>query len=225
MPAMTVWRGRGVNGLIGPAYRLPVRVRGLECGMLLQNDAFFVREQVAVLRFADAYDLLHPVSGQSLGLAQEKPKLKWLRLLVKKQMLPTEIVVLESDQQTLALRLEKGWSFFTSKLAIYDAQGRKLGSLRNKLFSLSGKILVEDADERPIGEFSGGVFSWTRTLKDPAGTVIGTMDKKWAGLGKEMFTSADNYHLELAPEFAGQPTKVAWLLAACLAYDVIFAEN
>jgi hypothetical protein len=67
-------------------------------------------------------------------------------------------------------------------------------------FSLSGKILVEDADERPIGEFSGGVFSWTRQLKDPAGVVIGTMDKKWAGLGKELFTSADNYHLEVAPE-------------------------
>ncbi|MEN9536784.1 MAG: hypothetical protein RLZZ178_781 [Verrucomicrobiota bacterium] len=204
---------------------MPAKAQGFECGMLLQNQAFFVREQVAVLRFADAYDLLHPTSGQVLGLAQEKPKLKWLRLLVKKQMLPTEVVVLESDQQSVALRLEKGWSFFTSKLAVFDAQGRKLGSLRNKLFSLSGKILVEDADERPIGEFSGGVFSWTRQLKDPAGVVIGTMDKKWAGIGKELFTSADNYHLEVAPEFAGQPAKVALLLAACLAYDVIFAEN
>jgi hypothetical protein len=143
--------------------------------MLLDNNAFFVREQVAVLRFADAYDLLHPVSGQSLGLAQEKPKLKWLRLLVKKQMLPTEIVVTEADQQTVALRLEKGWSFFTSQLTIFDAQGRKLGSLRNKLFSLSGKILLEDADERPLGEFSGGIFSWTRQFKDPAGVVIGNL--------------------------------------------------
>ncbi len=193
--------------------------------MLLQNNAFFVREQVAVLRFADAYDLLHPVSGLPLGLAQEKPKLKWLRLLVKKQMLPTEIVVTEVDQQTVALRLEKGWSFLTSQLTIFDAQGRKLGSLRNKLFSLSGKILLEDAEERPLGAFSGGFFSWTRQFKDPSGVVIGSMDKKWAGLGKELFTSADNYHLELAPEFAGQSAKVALLLASCLAYDVIFAEN
>jgi len=222
---MTLWRGRGVNGLIGRFPLARLRIGALECGMLLQNNAFFVREQVAVLRFADAYDLLHPVSGQSLGLAQEKPKLKWLRLLVKKQMLPTEIVVTEADQQTVALRLEKGWSFITSKLSIFDAQGRKLGSLRNKLFSLSGKILLEDADERPLGEFSGGIFSWTRQLKDPAGVVIGTMDKKWAGLGKELFTSADNYHLEVAPEFAGQPAKVALFLAACLSYDVIFAEN
>ena len=72
--------------------------------MLLQNPAFFVREQVAVLRFADAYDLLHPVSGQVLGLAQEKPKLKWLRLLVKKQMLPTEIVVLEAEHLCMSMR-------------------------------------------------------------------------------------------------------------------------
>ena len=193
--------------------------------MLLRHRAFFVREQVAVLRFADAYDLLDPVSAQPIGLAQEKPRLKWLRLLVKKQMLPTEIVVLEADQQTVALRLEKGWSFFTSRLTVTDARGRKLGSLRNTLFSLSRKLLVEDAEGRSLGEFSGDVFSLTRQLKDPAGVVIGTMDKKWAGLAKELFTSADNYHLEIAPAFAGQPDKVALLLAACLAYDVIFAEN
>ena len=193
--------------------------------MLLQNSAFFVREQVAVLRFADAYDLLHPVSGQLLGKAQEKPGLKWLRLLVKKQILPTEIYVYEADQQTVALRIEKGWSFFTSHLAIFDAQGRKLGTLRNKLFSWSGKLLLTDANERPLGEFSGGAFSWTRQLKDNAGVVLGTMDKKWAGLGKELFTSADNYHLEVAPGAADRSTQVAWLLAACLAYDVIFAEN
>jgi len=30
------------------------------------------------------------------------------------------------------------------------------------------------------------------------------MDKKWAGLGKELFTSADNYHLEIAPAFAAE---------------------
>lgn len=193
--------------------------------MLLDQSAFFVREQVAVLRFADTYDLLNPVTAEPLGVAQEKPGWKWLRLLVKKQLLPTEIHFYEADRQTLALRLVKGWSFFTSRLAVFDAQGRKLGSLRNKLFSLSGRIVVEDADERQVGEFSGGVFSWTRQLKDQSGQVIGTMDKKWAGLGKELFTSADNYHLQVAPEFAGQPTKVAWLLASCLAFDVIFAEN
>lgn len=83
---------------MGPLAACPLHPRGLECGMLLQNNAFFVREQVAVLRFADAYDLLHPVSGQRIGLAAEKPRLKWLRLIVKKQALPTEIVVLEDDQ-------------------------------------------------------------------------------------------------------------------------------
>jgi hypothetical protein len=51
------------------------------------------------------------------------------------------------------------------------------------------------------------------------------MDKKWAGLGKEFFTSADNYQLTLAPAAASQPSQVALLLAACLGYDLIFTEN
>ena len=84
---------------------------------------------------------------------------------------------------------------------------------------------MEDANERPVGSFSGKWMSWTRELVDGSGQVIGTMDKKWAGLAKEFFTSADNYQLTLAPGSATQPSQVALLLAACLGYDLIFTEN
>jgi uncharacterized protein YxjI len=47
--------------------------------------------------------------------------------------------------------------------------------------------------------------------------------KKWAGLAKEIFTSADNYVIHLAP---GQPQEaVALLLAAGIAIDTVYKEN
>ncbi|MCX6919069.1 MAG: phospholipid scramblase-related protein [Verrucomicrobia bacterium] len=191
---------------------------------LLNRSAFFIREHIGFMKLTDAYDILDPVTGAQLGLAKEEPQAAWLRLLIDKQILPTTVVVYEADGQTVALKIEKPFTFWPTRLSVYDGQGRFLGLLRTK-FSLKRELIVEDANERPVGSFSGKWLSWTRELVDGSGQVIGTMDKKWSGLAKEFFTSADNYQLTLAPAAASQPSQVALLLAACLGYDLIFTEN
>ena len=53
--------------------------------------------------------------------------------------------------------------------------------------------------------------------------MVGTITKKWAGIGKELFTSADNYIISFS-----QPPKggeALLMLAAGLAVDVIYNEN
>jgi uncharacterized protein YxjI len=192
---------------------------------LLNRSTFFIREQVAFMKLTDAYDILDPETGAQLGLAKEEPKAAWVRLLINKALLPTSVVVYEADGKTVALRIEKPFTFWRTRLSVYDGQGRFLGLLRTKMFSFKRELIVEDANERQVGSFSGKWMSWTRELVDGAGQVIGTMDKKWAGLAKEFFTSADNYQLTLAPGAASQPAQVALLLAACLGYDLIFTEN
>lgn len=52
---------------------------------------------------------------------------------------------------------------------------------------------------------------------------IGTITKKWAGIGKELFTSADNYIISLSQE--SDPVLAALLLAAGLAVDTIYKER
>jgi hypothetical protein len=49
--------------------------------------------------------------------------------------------------------------------------------------------------------------------------------KKWAGLGKELFTSADNYIISLSDITNAGPNASALLLAAGIAIDVrVFKE-
>jgi uncharacterized protein YxjI len=191
---------------------------------LLRQSALFVRERVGFLRFASAYDLLDPLSQQAVGVVLERPWWPWLRLVVNKRFLPTAADVLEADQVTVAFRLRRPFGVFRLRFEVLGPDGRLLGVIRNKLLSLRGKLLVEDAEGRSIAEYTGGVFSWTRELKDPQGAVLGTVDKKWAGLAKEFLTSADNYHLSLAPSVAGDTRKAALLLAACIAYDMCYKE-
>ena len=58
-----------------------------------------------------------------------------------------------------------------------------------------------------------------------SGREIGTVTKKWAGLGKELFTSADNYVIALTDLKGASPAASALLLAAGLAIDIVFKEN
>jgi len=192
---------------------------------LLDRNAFFVRERVGFMKLTDVYDLLDPVTGAEVGQAKEEPRHAWLRLLVNKSLLPTSVVVYEADGQTVALRIVKPFTFWRTRLSVYDGHGTFLGLLSTKYFSFKRQLILEDANQRPVGSFSGQWGSWTRELVDGSGQVIGTMDKKWAGLAKEFFTSADNYQLTLSPSVATTPGQVALLLAACLGYDLIYTEN
>jgi hypothetical protein len=49
--------------------------------------------------------------------------------------------------------------------------------------------------------------------------------KKWAGLGKELFTTADNYVISLTDLGGAGQGASALLLAAGLAIDVVFKEQ
>jgi hypothetical protein len=56
-------------------------------------------------------------------------------------------------------------------------------------------------------------------------TQLAYVTKKWAGLGRELFTSADNYVIAITDlNSANSPAAAALLLAAGLAIDIVFKE-
>ena len=55
--------------------------------------------------------------------------------------------------------------------------------------------------------------------------MLGTVTKKWAGIGRELFTSADNYMIALSDASQANPGVAALLLAAGLAIDIVFKEK
>lgn len=53
---------------------------------------------------------------------------------------------------------------------------------------------------------------------------LASVSKKWAGLGKELFTSADNYVLRIADEVPKDSPLRLLLLAAVLCIDMVLKE-
>jgi len=197
--------------------------------MLLDRQQFFVRERVAVLKLTDTYDILDPESQQQVGLARDEPSAlaKFARLLVSRRLLPTTVNVYESESAPPVLSLRKTPGFLHATVVVTDAAGSELGRFRSKLFSLGGGFLVCDAAGSQVADVQGDWKGWNFRFLGAAGEELGVVTKKWAGVGRELFTTADSYMIALAAGATGSgaPRHAALLLAAGLAIDIVFKEK
>jgi uncharacterized protein YxjI len=194
---------------------------------LLRRTIFFVRERAAILKLVDTYDILDPATGQVIGIAKEEPPTwaKWLRLVVNKQQLPTAVNIYEREDQPPALSIQRGFTFFRAKIRV-SAGTESLGYLKSKVFSLGGGFNVFDNQDQQVAEVKGDWKGWNFRFLSKSGREIGTVTKKWAGLGRELFTSADNYVIAITDlNSAGSPAASALLLAAGLAIDIVLKES
>lgn len=193
--------------------------------MLLDHKQFFVKERVAVMKLTDTYDILDPSSQQSLGVAKEEPPAwaKWLRLLVNKSLMPTRVNVYERENLPPVFSIQV--SALRWRIIVVGSDGHKLGSFKTKIFSLGGGFWVRDAQDQQVAQVKGDWKGWNFQLLDAQGNELGVITKKWAGIGRELFTSADNYMISLSDAATANPGNALLLLAAGLSIDVVLKEK
>ena len=196
---------------------------------MLNRKSFFIREHVGLMKLSDTYDILDPETKEQLGIAKEKPGAFFLllRLLVNKRLLPTKVFIYEGsnpeDESQMLFSIRRGFTLFRSKIDICDASGNVVGWLKSKAFSLGGAFRVFDASGNEVASVKGDWKGWNFRFLDKNENEIGTITKKWAGLGKELFTSADNYIISLNEGHS--PENAVLLLAAGLAVDTVYKEK
>lgn len=189
------------------------------------TDTFLVREHVGFLKMNEAYDLLAP-DGTTIGIALERAH--WsrqiLKLLVSKQILPFTVEIMGTDQKPL-LYIKRSFTLFRSKVIVTDATGAGIGYFKQRLFSLGGAFDVFDMADKQIALLKGDWKGWNFTFTDTAGQEVGKVAKQWAGLAKELFTSADNYIVHIERAKITDVRHVQLLLAAALCIDMVLKEG
>lgn len=195
--------------------------------MLLDRKIFFIKEQLEFLKLAGTYDIFDPETGAQIAVAKEEPPgwVKLLKLVVNKLLLPTKVAVYDSSNNSVVLTIQKPFSFLRSKVSVYTGEGRYLGYFKSKILTIGGGFWVMDPEERQVAEIKGDWKGWNFKFLGQNGAEIGTVTKKWAGIGRELFTSADNYVIALNEGKDYTPDQTALLLAAGLAIDIVFKEN
>ena len=192
---------------------------------MLERDTYVVRERTHFLRSKHTFDILDAETGEELGVADERihPLVSALRWFVSKQLMPTAVEVREKPDDSLVFTVRRGAYLFRSKVEVLDSQAAPVGHFRSKVLTVGGGFHIYDKDGRHFAEVKGNLLGFNYRFLTPDRAVeLGTVAKKWGGLAKELFTSADTYVVHVNPELAGQPLAKMLVLAAALAIDMIY---
>jgi uncharacterized protein YxjI len=191
----------------------------------LVRNIYLVKEHVGMFKAANNYDVLDPENGQIIMECREE-KLgfftKLLRFTDYKRMTPFDIQIRTPEGQQV-LRVSRGVSFFLSKVEVFDENDQLVGGFKQKFFSIGGAFRVLNANDEPLCELKGKWTGWDFRFvwQDQE---FAHVTKKWAGLGKELFTSADNYVLSIAEDVPTDSSLRTLILGAVMCIDMVLKE-
>ena len=192
---------------------------------VLRNNLFFVKEQVGMFKAANNFDIFHPETNQKIMECRE-PNLglftKVFRFTDYKRMTPFQVEVRTPEGQKV-LTVKRGFSLFLSKVEVLDENDKLVGAFKQKLFSIGGKFDVLDAQGTTLCTLQGKWTSWDFRFVQGS-KELANVSKKWAGLGKELFTSAENYMLAINDTVPADNAARILILAAVLCIDMVLKE-
>lgn len=137
--------------------------------------------------------------------------------------------------------------FMTHKLQVVDMSGNVVLALTRPAKLVRSRVIIESGTGAPIGEIlqqnaigkirfelvSGGVSqgsinaenwrAWNFNIRDAAGTEIARITKTWEGLAKTMFTTADNYVVQIHRPL--QDPLRSLVVAAALSVDTALKQD
>ncbi|MEM6370279.1 MAG: phospholipid scramblase-related protein [Myxococcota bacterium] len=163
-------------------------------------------------------------SGQAVLTAQETGTgvAAFLGRLFLGPTRPFHSEITESGSGRVLLRLHRPFRFIFHELQVSDGDGRPLGTITRRWSWLRRTYNIRSAQGQELEIFGPFFKPWTFELKD-AGHVVGHIRKRWSGLGKEMFTDADNFGVELGQ--LQTPELKALAFAATVLIDVVHFER
>jgi uncharacterized protein YxjI len=193
----------------------------------LNRNAFLVKEHVGLFKAANNFDICDPDSGEVVLLCREDRLgmiTKLARFTDYKRMTPFDIEVRTPSGEPI-LHVRRGISIFLSSVDVLDGQksDQRIGGFKQKLFSIGGAFTVLDASDQPVCQLKGKWTGWD--FRFMAGDhELAHVTKKWAGLRKEMFTTADNYILAISEHVPPNSQIRQLILAAVLCIDMVLKE-
>lgn len=189
-----------------------------------KNDDYFIDEKVGLIKFSNAYKV-YGQNGEQIGNVQQVVPVwhKILRLFLNKAMFPFTLDIKDMNDVVLA-SIQRGWTFWMSKIKIVDANGVEIGGIKQKFKFLKPTFLITDQYGQTIAEIKGDWKAWNFNIVDGNEKQLGTITKKWAGILKEAFTTADKYRVTIEKDCPEDINKIA-IVAGAITIDMVLKES
>lgn len=173
---------------------------------LLERDRIVINQKAKLIELTNEY-LIRDTDGNDIGVIRQEGQstLKKLARFVSSvdQFMTHKLAVYDSTGDKV-LELVRPRKIVKSTVEVYDGMGQLAGTIRQQ--NVFGKIrfgLHGGAGEK-LGEIRAENWrAWNFAIVDSMEAEVGRITKTWEGLGKTLFTTADDYLLDVSPSLAG----------------------
>ena len=193
---------------------------------LIDHDLVVVRQKAKIIEVTNQYKILDE-NGNEIGsvnqVGQSKAK-KLLRLVSNVDQFLTHKLEIADADGTVVLKLVRPAKIMKSKLEVKDANDAAVGSINQENVVGKKRFSLNDASGNKLGELQGESWvSWDFVIKDTSDKVVGQVNKKFAGILREGFTTADTYQVQLDSSLTGTLRQLAF--AAAVAIDTALKQD
>ena len=185
---------------------------------LFDKETIVVNQKFTIIN--NEYQILDE-SGAEIGFVKEQASSleSILKLFMSKKLLPWKMDILD-PQKNVLISISKGLTFFLSKISVKNAAGVEIAQIKQK-FDLKPKFEVCNTAGAVIASVEGNFIAWDFKVTDAQGNQIGTVNKQYGGLAKEIFTDSDKYVVKIDKSLSDPTLRSAVISAACIIDKVL----
>ena len=192
---------------------------------ILNKNLFLIKEKIGIFKASNNYDIFDPQNNATLLICRE-PNLgfftKIFRFTDYKRMTPFNVIISTPEGKPI-ISVKRGFTIFRSDVEVFDENEKLIGFFKQQFLSFGGKFQILDANKNYLCTLQGTWTGWNfKFIKDQQ--EMASVSKKWAGLGKEFFTSADNYILQINPNVPENDKIRLLIFAAVMCIDMVLKE-
>ena len=193
---------------------------------LSQHPELYVRQEVehleafTGLETQNRYSVSTP-SGEQLLYAFEESDLLGRNFFSSHR--PLTIHVLDRHNASV-ITASRSFFWFLSHLHVSDGAGQRIGSMQRRFSFLTRTFDLMDADGKVVAEMRGPIFRPFTFMVYQQGQEIGRVTKQWSGIGREAFTDADTFKVEVDTSRTDQDFSLL-MLASAISIDLDFFEK
>ncbi len=167
---------------------------------------------------------LRDEAGTRIGYAAEEAKGvgQWLLRNLFGRCRKAKIHIYEPGGAQVGVG-DKPFRWYFHRMEVFDGEQR-IGAVQRRFAWFRAQFVLENAAGEPVMELRSGLWRYWHFELTFRGQVVGTLRKRWGGLLKEMFTDADTFGVEVAPEVPVEVRKLL-LVATFLVDFTCFEEN
>ena len=192
---------------------------------LFQHRVLVVNQKAKLIELTNQYSVFDE-NGKNIGhvnqVGQSKAK-KLLRLVSSVDQFLTHHFDITDANDSLVMSVTRPAKILKSTVLINDSTGAEIGRIVQE--NVFGKIhFALEAGGAKIGAIKAENWrAWNFAIEDASGREVARITKKYAGLAREVFTTADSYVVEIH-EIPSQPLH-SLIIAAALSIDTALKQD